>query len=159
MAHFCMAKNGMWRAQVAIRGMRKSATFRTKREAVAWAGATEIEFREVGEAKKSFMQKAGADVIGTVDPSEILGKHRTPLMNCSGIYFLFNGLEVVYVGQSKNVITRLANHAKNGRKFTHYFSIPCPEDELDKTEQYYIERFCPEQNKTPRFRNPKWNAF
>lgn len=34
-----------YRAQVAIRGVRKSASFRTKREAVAWAGATETEIR------------------------------------------------------------------------------------------------------------------
>lgn len=35
-----------WRAQVAVKGFRKSASFRTKREAVAWASALETELRE-----------------------------------------------------------------------------------------------------------------
>lgn len=34
-----------YRAQVAIKGVRKSASFRTKREAIAWAGATETDIR------------------------------------------------------------------------------------------------------------------
>lgn len=37
---------GGYRAQVAIKGVRKSASFRTKREAVAWAAALETEIRE-----------------------------------------------------------------------------------------------------------------
>lgn len=35
-----------WRVQVAIRGVRKSASFRTKREAIAWASALETKIRE-----------------------------------------------------------------------------------------------------------------
>lgn len=45
MAYFTESGKG-WRAQVAINGFRKSKTFRTKREATAWAGALETEVRE-----------------------------------------------------------------------------------------------------------------
>lgn len=34
-----------WRAIVTVKGLRKTATFRTKREAQAWASATELELR------------------------------------------------------------------------------------------------------------------
>ena len=34
-----------WRAQVCVKGIRDSGTFRTKREAAAWAGAREVELR------------------------------------------------------------------------------------------------------------------
>lgn len=44
MASYKPVKNG-YQVQVAIRGVRKSASFRTKREAVAWASSTETYIR------------------------------------------------------------------------------------------------------------------
>ncbi len=40
----------VWRAQVYVRGVRESATFRTQREAKAWAAAREHELREQSQA-------------------------------------------------------------------------------------------------------------
>lgn len=45
MAYITQTANG-YRAQVEIKGVRDSATFRTKREAAAWASARETEIRE-----------------------------------------------------------------------------------------------------------------
>lgn len=44
MASIAQHKDG-WRAQVFVKGVRDSKTFRTKREAAAWAGAREVELR------------------------------------------------------------------------------------------------------------------
>ncbi len=44
-------RNGGWRAEVCIKGMRASATFTTKREAQAWAAQEETRLREDSAGK------------------------------------------------------------------------------------------------------------
>lgn len=50
MASFTKYAKG-YRVQIAIKGVRESASFRTKREAEAWAGARETEIREQAKLK------------------------------------------------------------------------------------------------------------
>ncbi len=67
----------------------------------------------------------------------------------SGIYFLCDGDEVVYVGQSVCVAARLGQHISEGvKKFEHdrIFFLPCPVASLDIIENHYIETMNPKYN-------------
>jgi hypothetical protein len=71
----------------------------------------------------------------------------TSLANCQllephnypGVYFLRRGEEIVYVGQSKNIAYRIADHI--GRKsFDSVLIMPVPEEALDAVEMHWIRR-------------------
>lgn len=61
------------------------------------------------------------------------------------IYVLIDGDSVVYVGQTSNLISRLAQHAKT-KRFTRYWSVDCPRDELSSAEAAYIVALNPTLN-------------
>ena len=66
----------------------------------------------------------------------------------SGVYFLVDGDELVYIGQSVNPIARIGSHVTENRKqFTHAFLLPVPEDQLDNVEGALI-----------RFLDPRYNS-
>lgn len=62
----------------------------------------------------------------------------------SGIYFLVLGGEVVYVGQSCNVATRILNH-KN-KTYDRALVLPCPRSKLNEIEAAFIGFFKPALN-------------
>jgi excinuclease UvrABC nuclease subunit len=73
----------------------------------------------------------------------------------SGIYFLWSGDEIIYVGQSVNVYTRVDNHVNQNNlsnrlltaeDITHVSIISCEETHLDVTEALYINKFKPRCN-------------
>lgn len=60
-------------------------------------------------------------------------------LNDCGVYFLFREEEVVYVGSSKNIASRIATHIKT-KSFDSYSKIHCnPEDMLDLEFEYIVE--------------------
>lgn len=61
------------------------------------------------------------------------------------IYFLLNGNEVVYVGQTKQGIARPLSH--KDKDFNTIKILYCKEDELDKLEDKYIMKYRPVYNK------------
>ncbi len=61
------------------------------------------------------------------------------------IYVLIDGDSIVYVGQTSNLISRLAQHAKT-KRFTRYWSVDCPRDELSAAEAEYIVKLNPAMN-------------
>ena len=62
------------------------------------------------------------------------------------IYFLIDKNSIVYVGQSRNIHTRIKNHKKD-KKFDSYFYVKSHDkSEIDKLEKYYINRFKPYYN-------------
>lgn len=66
-----------------------------------------------------------------------------------GIYFLFRNEEVVYVGQSLDIPSRLYVHFRSQTQgFTSYSVIPCEEAHLNDLEAFYILKFCPIGNKS-----------
>lgn len=62
-----------------------------------------------------------------------------------GVYFLIKDDVIVYVGQSVNVSSRVAMHAKY-REFTHAVYIPAAKDKLDILESLYIHMLKPALN-------------
>lgn len=146
MASYKQTKNG-YQAQVAVLGVRKSASFRTRREAVAWASYTEEKIRADAKNKREFHERVGTK--SSVVSSEEIMRCRINNHSIPGIYILFDGDLVTYIGQSRNVHKRITGHSGNGRKFTSYYVIPCMEQDLDRLEQYYIDLLTPPDNKTP----------
>jgi hypothetical protein len=62
----------------------------------------------------------------------------------SGIYFLIHEGEVIYVGQSHNVASRIIGH-KN-KTFDRAFVLPCPPSKMNETEAAFIGIFKPKLN-------------
>ena len=66
----------------------------------------------------------------------------------SGIYFLIKDQEIVYVGKSVNIQTRLGVHLNEGAiDFDSYSFIECGQAEMNNLEMEYILRFQPRHNK------------
>lgn len=76
-------------------------------------------------------------------------KLRIDFMNTnSGIYFLCMNNEIVYIGQSVNVTSRVAQHLGEKQKyFNNSFFINCPIDKLDEMEFALIARYKPKYNR------------
>ena len=68
----------------------------------------------------------------------------------SGVYFLINEIEeVVYVGQSINLLARISDHYKDKKKFPHFSKVavlPVPPDKLFETEGKFIQALKPRLN-------------
>lgn len=62
------------------------------------------------------------------------------------IYFLTDDRKVVYIGQTANIKTRLAEHRKN-KQFDSYRFIYCSFDKLNIYEERWINKFKPKYNK------------
>lgn len=115
----------------------ESATFRTRREAASWAAVQEAVMACAAVARRKAQEKIKGLVID-----------RCPAYFGPGVYILFDGEEVAYVGKSMNVFSRIASHQEKGRRFTHYSVVPCLREELDGLEQKYITKLKPTQNRT-----------
>ncbi|MCE5247911.1 hypothetical protein LLG88_13440 [bacterium] len=63
-----------------------------------------------------------------------------------GVYFLCSGQEVVYVGQSVSVVSRVVTHRAGGKRFDRAYFIPIPESELDTVEAFFIKHLNPALN-------------
>lgn len=65
-----------------------------------------------------------------------------------GIYFLMKDDEIVYVGQSQSIYSRLYSHNKDiNKKFDKYYYTEVSNNELDDKESEYIFKFNPIYNK------------
>jgi hypothetical protein len=64
----------------------------------------------------------------------------------SGVYFLLDGDEVVYVGQSVNVVGRVYQHSE--KKFDRAYYLYVVEDERIQVEDAFIRHFKPKYNGT-----------
>jgi hypothetical protein len=65
----------------------------------------------------------------------------------SGVYFLFDGGQLQYVGRAVNVYSRTAQHKKvNSIPFDIWRYIPFLEDDLDAAEAAYIRLYKPPFN-------------
>ncbi|MEO0700325.1 MAG: GIY-YIG nuclease family protein, partial [Pseudomonadota bacterium] len=104
------------------------------------------ELVEVGAGLPNFPERilqAMADA--PLSRSEILGAAIPTSVIC-GIYFLIKRDRIVYVGQSKNVLRRIARHIDDGREFDRFTISPCKEEDLDRMEATYISALYPDQN-------------
>lgn len=60
--------------------------------------------------------------------------------NRTGIYFLFKDGELIYIGKSVNVFSRISDHY-NHKNFDSFKVLPCKEEELEGLESKYTIKF------------------
>src|SRR5690606_28064965 len=75
-----------------------------------------------------------------------------------GIYFLIDESEIVYVGQAKDIWTRLVPYWRGDKQFAKFAYIECNESDLSDLEAEYIVSFMPRYNiSLPP--NSKWTTL
>lgn len=62
------------------------------------------------------------------------------------IYFLYDGDEIVYVGQTHHFLGRMQHHRNKGKVFNRVRVIPCAADCLDSEELRWINELKPKYN-------------
>lgn len=143
MASYVKTKKGI-RAHICVDGVRKSATFKTKSEAILWA-----------ETAKAEMKQKSSHASDDFTPPHLKTAHKHLVISgaskwgsqFSGVYFLIHDNDVVYVGESLNVYSRINTHALDKDKtFTHYYVIFCPPEHRKELEKSYIKDFSPVYN-------------
>lgn len=137
-------RGDQWRAQICKDGSRRSKVFGSQEDAEAWAARAERVFSKgvVFGAPRTVLR---AQMSAPYQREEILAAavhHPDP----SGIYFLIRDGNIVYVGQSVNVLWRIAKHRYEGRKFDSYAVVGCSPEQLDDLERVYIRALVPEDN-------------
>lgn len=71
-----------------------------------------------------------------------------------GIYFLFEDDEIVYIGQSVNVLSRVSTHITDPEKrFNRACYVPIAREELNDIEDAMIAMFKPRHNKRGLIQN------
>ncbi|MDH5667770.1 MAG: GIY-YIG nuclease family protein [Nitrospira sp.] len=63
------------------------------------------------------------------------------------VYFLVEDEMVRYVGQSRNLAARLAQHSDHGRRWDRVLFLPVPESELLRVEREWIRTLQPPWNR------------
>lgn len=64
-----------------------------------------------------------------------------------GVYFLFQGLRIVYVGRSADCLRRIIEHKRDRSKaFDRYAIQRCRQKDLGPLEALYIAKFRPKYN-------------
>ena len=121
-----------------------------RQEAIKYAGGLreQIDSLEKKLASLQRLEKLNA-VSATIHEMALLreneiARYSLPWKKSSGVYFLLEGNEIVYVGQSTHVYSRIAQH--NDKTFDRYAFIPCPPDKLDRLESLYIHYLRPRLN-------------
>lgn len=112
----------------------------TTEEAVKWASRTRAPACELSQFAHP-THEILARSVACGEPLPIDGIH-----DPSGVYFLIEGDEVVYVGMSRRVGERIRQHYCAGRRFSRMAFIEVPDEALRKIEAHYIHAL-----------NPPWN--
>jgi len=122
---------GKWRAQLRIAGMKsRCATFPSEELAREWA---QKEERAVRAAKRGTM----------LDPSIRPFNYQQ-----AGVYALFRGAEVQYIGRSVHVYRRLNDHDRKSKDWDGFRIWPCRDSiEAAQLESKLIAKYRPPLNK------------
>lgn len=149
-----------WRAEVQKHGQRLTKVCDTQEDAKLWAEAAEatLNSQKRRYSPREVFVSLGADLV-TMVPRGVLEASReiphplfdilaaaVPTRRSSGIYFLMREGEVVYVGQSVDVLHRIARHRREGKHFDAYSYMECEAADLDRLERLYIRALVPEDN-------------
>lgn len=160
MAYICKHGSDRWRAQVYKHGVRTSKIHPTREAAEEWANLMEMSVPD----KRELMKLEATDdspalvapiprvVLSAIRAAPVQPMHivmaTVPCRRASGVYFLFVDGEVVYVGQSVDMLGRISRHRREGKKFDAFGMIECEKKDMDELERVYIRAFVPEWNLT-----------
>ncbi len=74
-----------------------------------------------------------------------------PTTTVTGIYFLWAGGRIVYVGQSRTIGQRLCQHiGDKTKKFDRFSYVKCDLRRIASWERHYIDALVPLYNRCPR---------
>lgn len=123
-------RDGRWRAQVRRKGVRPvTKTFATEEHAKAWAAQ---------EEKRAEVLRG--NIVG--DP-----RNRPTPYQVAGVYVLFRGAEVQYVGRSVHIYRRLNDHARGDRDWDSFRIIACNDSiACEQLEHKLIAKYQPPMN-------------
>lgn len=95
--------------------------------------------------------KLTEDRIETYRAGEFMTNNRmtAPSMGIAGVYFLIKNNKIVYIGQSKNLSNRIADHIEE-KDFDKYTWLEIKIENLDYYESYFYYKFKPELNNKNR---------
>lgn len=72
----------------------------------------------------------------------------------SGVYFLWRGNELRYIGKTTHIQSRLASHEGHGfpcNEWDSYSFLECPADVMSSIEDFYIRELQPPDNTQGKF--------
>lgn len=85
-----------------------------------------------------------------IDSANLMSRLRTSRVSLSlksGVYMLFKGNSLVYIGQSKNVLARVGQHVTEGvKEFDGASFVPCQPELMDALESTLIHLLRPPLN-------------
>jgi predicted GIY-YIG superfamily endonuclease len=125
-------KNGSIRYQARIRlqgGQHVGKTFTSLSDAERWQFATEERLKE----DRSISTQVG-------------NSKRQQLYQC-GVYLLWKGLEIVYIGHSNHIVQRVVQHAKERKVFDSWSVVRCRPEQMLVVEKALIVKHQPVMNK------------
>lgn len=146
---------GKWRAQVQVTGFKRcSASFDTEEQAKLWADEKEALLkrrrRYVNATDSLIMSKVPRIYLQAMAKTDYTHEEivaaAIPMAFSCGIYFLIKNDEVVYVGQSVDVMSRISKHRRADTDFDFFNVVTCEPESLDEMEQAYIFALTPRYN-------------
>lgn len=137
MSHIAL-RGKKWFVEVCISGQRKSKTFESRDGAEAWAA--------IQEGKVNVSPIIGKALSSLHLVEEEIIANALPYMRIQGIYFLVKGAEIVYIGKSRHLMRRIAQHENRNVDFDGYYFILAEEARATVLEEYYIKKFQPKLN-------------
>ena len=75
------------------------------------------------------------------------------------VYFLINIDEVVYVGQTVNIYSRIKHHENSEKIYTRVLYIPVCNEELERVERGFIDSLDPKYNKDGKTMKKRKEAY
>jgi len=134
----------------ATRRANKEKLEQEKRKALIYADGLKIKIIAMEAKLAALCHSEKMNVVSSaltnkalLTADEIL-KLAIPWEQVVGVYFLVKDEEVIYVGQSVNIYSRLSEHRH--KQFDKYAFVPCDVDLLDKLESLYIHVLKPKLN-------------
>lgn len=138
----------------ATRRARREAEESGRQEALKYAGVMWQQIAELEERLDALQRMETMNAVSAAVTGKALLRHdeiaqaALPWAKAIGVYFLLDGDEVVYVGQSVSVYSRILQHTD--KLFDRYAFVPCAVDALDRLESLYIHFLRPRLNGNQR---------
>jgi len=128
--------------QVELERMRRDDSVRIEREISALRKQIceqhQQEIQRLGDTRKAILASVMNILSSAVDVTAQAN------LSC-GVYFLKKGDEIVYVGQSIAVFSRVQQH-KSRKDFDSVTVLPCAPDQLNNLEGFFIRLLKPKLN-------------
>lgn len=134
----------------ASRRARREAEESARQDALKYAGGLQEQIAELEERLATLQRMETMNTVSAAMTGNALlredeiARAALPWAKLSGVYFLLDGDEVVYVGQAVHVFSRIAQHTD--KRFDRYAFVPCEVVLLDRLESLYIHCLRPRLN-------------